>query len=304
MSGQEINEALLNLAKSLSDNRERQQREADLKKQRDSLNAISKSLISVDFDSSRSLDLIKKHIDLYERFLYSEISNFIYNIEDAERKNLLQNIEKILSLCNKDDFRTILKLYDHVNLAINQLSLKQGRKEFQEQFKEHFDQEISPVWEQTKQEIQSASKSISSQLISMVSIFTAIAFVVFGGISSLENIFTNINEASILKLCILGSIWGLCLLGLISLFMRFVLILAKPDHGDTIQNDRVTILVARILIYTLIISLGTYVFINYTGSWLFNWTQTHKQCASIILILLILFAVIISTILVRKNDQS
>ena len=314
MNDQGIREALLDLAKSLPDSRERKQRETDLKKQRESLNAISKSLISVDFNSDRSLDLIKGYIADYGRFLYSEISDFIYNIEDAERKNLLQNIEKILSLCDKDDYGMILKLYDHVNLAINQLSnLKQSEEEFNLRFGGLFKQEIKPIVDRVQgnvhDEIQGESKGIINQLISIVSIFTAIAFIVFGGITSLNNIFRGINKAPILKLCILGSIWGLCLLNLIALFMYFIFKLVKSDEKGIIRNDKVIRTGNIILSIVLTISSALYFVIIYNGSWFHDWIIKNANCMIVVptIAITILFCTILQSIVdhykKRKTDR-
>ena len=59
---------------------------------------------------------------------------------------------------------------------------------------ESFDSSIEPF----KAELE---KEMSAQLLTMVSIFTALAFLVFGGINSLGNIFTN-HQIPILKLII------------------------------------------------------------------------------------------------------
>ena len=64
------------------------------------------------------------------------------------------------------------------------------------------------------------SKEMNVQLISLVAIFTALSFLVFGGISSLDNIFDGAKNIPILKLIVVGSIWGLCCLYLYTLFPK------------------------------------------------------------------------------------
>ncbi|MFW5670184.1 MAG: hypothetical protein ACOCM4_13265 [Acetivibrio ethanolgignens] len=52
----------------------------------------------------------------------------------------------------------------------------------------------------------------------MVGIFTALAFLIFGGISSLDSIFSN-AELPVLKIIIIGSVWGLCIINLVFVFL-------------------------------------------------------------------------------------
>ena len=57
--------------------------------------------------------------------------------------------------------------------------------------------------------------------------FTALAFLIFGGISSLDNLFSEMNNLSILKLVTLGCVWGICILNLIFVFLICV---SKMTH--------------------------------------------------------------------------
>lgn len=59
---------------------------------------------------------------------------------------------------------------------------------------------------------------MNAQLLTMVSIFTALAFLVFGSINSLGSIFSN-HEIPLLKVIIVGCVWGICILNLIFVFL-------------------------------------------------------------------------------------
>lgn len=80
-----------------------------------------------------------------------------------------------------------------------------------EDYKKKFDRSISPF----KEEL---TKDMNAQLLTMIGIFTALAFLIFGGISSLDNIFANI-EFPLFKLLIVGCLWGLCIINLIFVFL-------------------------------------------------------------------------------------
>lgn len=207
------------------------------------------------FNKEDFADKLTKYIEIYERILYTPISNFIYTCyevylpDEAEQlmHNITGNIGSVLKFVNSENYKRkvsnekdsekkkalqdtkkyILKIYDHVNLAINQYhSLKQTddefRTKFDAQFDEAFGKRFDPKFEKefTKKmapEKEKLTKEMNAQLITMVGIFTALAFLIFGGISSLDNLFTN-QSISIPRLMIIGSVWGLCILNLVFVF--------------------------------------------------------------------------------------
>lgn len=250
-----------------------------LSEQKKRMNDICKCLVEEPFSSDKALSLISDYL-LTDRFLYSIVSDFIFKLQNDQRPIYLANVELLLLNCPDKSRESILKLYDHANLAVNQLSsLKQSDEEFNSKFGDLFSDKINPKIDdiekslrgEAKIQIESESKGIFNQLISIVSIFTAIAFVVFGGISFLENIFVNINKVSLLKLCIVGSIWGLCILNLIALFMYFIFKLVKSNENGFIRNDKV-IRTGNILLFCiLIISSILYFLTNYADSWFHDW---------------------------------
>ena len=66
------------------------------------------------------------------------------------------------------------------------------------------------------------SKEMNGQLISLVSIFTALSFILFGGISSLDNIFAGAKDIPVTKLMIVGTFWCFCIMNLVFVFMFFI----------------------------------------------------------------------------------
>ena len=77
------------------------------------------------------------------------------------------------------------------------------------------------------------TKEMNAQLLTMVSIFTALAFLIFGGISSLDNIF-SISGIPLLKIIASGLIWGLCIFNLIYVFLFCV---GKMTHLNFKSTD-------------------------------------------------------------------
>lgn len=189
------------------------------------------------FDEEYVFEKLFDYIKEHDRILYTPISNEIYSCyknreltEETDRTigTISSNMDKLLTYANsanctqriqsfsdeterkqfQDTQKAVLKIWDHINLAQQQYSvLKQSDEEYQQKFENL----INPYKEEM-------TKDMNSQLLTMVSIFTALAFLVFGGISSLDNIFST-QGIPLLKLMCVGSVWGLCILNLIFVFL-------------------------------------------------------------------------------------
>lgn len=118
----------------------------------------------------------------------------------TERINIAANDEKQKLERSR---KVILKMYDHVNLAKRQYNeLKESDDDFEMKFRKSFQSHQVEL-----------TREMSSQLVTLVGIFTAIAFVVFGGISSLDNVFQNgIADIPLLRVMIIGIVWSLCMI--------------------------------------------------------------------------------------------
>lgn len=209
------------------------------------------------------LEELVSYLGKHQRIIYSAISNSIFAIynQNASTKsielkmgNIQTNIskvseyaygkvytEKIKKKEEEDENgakavdmewarEAIIKIQDHINLAQHQCnSLKQTDEEYKEKFRKN----IATFKEDV-------TKEMNAQLITLVSIFTALAFLLFGGISSLENIFSGINTTSILRLMMLGCIWGISLINLVFVFLFCVSKMTKlPFVSNNSQKSTI-----------------------------------------------------------------
>lgn len=186
---------------------------------------------------------------LYDRFLYSKISaSIITEFDDDEVMSLVTNISNVIDHIDEDKnstrdrqiketdfindrvtvsktkFKLLYKLYDHCNLANTQKFAYQNTdativakldNRFEEKFKEKFDNFINP-------KLQDFQKDITTQLVSLVGIFTALSFVIFGGISVLDSLMDNIKTLPVLKVIFVGDLWMICMLNLFMLFTKLI----------------------------------------------------------------------------------
>lgn len=199
------------------------------------MNEICESLL-METEKFKANDFIKKvksYADKNERLLYTNMSNFIFSLDDQEFGIIQSNMDKVIEHIynyndSKDDSigencditkRIILKIWDHINLARRQYILFSQK-----------DDDYQRIVEK-KMEIAEAkiTKEMTIQLISIVSIFTALSFLIFGGMSSLDNIFEGAKDIQITKLIIVGTIWCFCIMNLVFVFLFFVGKLTKMD---------------------------------------------------------------------------
>ena len=115
--------------------------------------------------------------------------------------------------------------------------------------------------------ISEITKEMTQQLVGLIGIFTALSFIVFGGISSLDSIFGAVQETlnerqSVLPVLILADAWAFCMMNLLFGFMYFVIritTLKKPaaeKAANIIQRYPVVFLCNYIILALLVLFSG------------------------------------------------
>jgi len=159
------------------------------------MNGICKSLNwpSDQYQPLKTIESLKKYILKFDRILYSEISGYYFSLSEEGRGNFVSNVEKLLIKCFSDnevpknikDY--VIKIYDHVHLALHQAEKLQSSRE-EDELKHIFATKLEPVKDklenQIEEKVRETQKEIYAQLISLVGIFTAMAFLIFGSISA------------------------------------------------------------------------------------------------------------------------
>lgn len=179
------------------------------------------------FDKDTFIKQLSDYLIEYNRINYSSLSSLIYSNE--EHKNLIgSNLENLVNYTEAPEFdslfdndeqkesvkKIIIKIWDHYNLAEAQMIVLSDEK-----FYEHF----LPERDSITQSIAEEGRKLNKELIAMVAIFTAMSFLIFGGLSSLSNVLsTTIEKLPVLNISIACLVWGLCVYNMIYLFMYLV----------------------------------------------------------------------------------
>lgn len=209
------------------------------------------------------------------RLIYFCVTQYVFANEiEGEKSGFLTNLDSAVELAQQRYvvnekslklYKMALKFKDHVNLAIQQKGLV---NKTQREMRKEVDQIVSP-------RINEMTKEMTSQLVGMVALFTALSFIVFGGISSIDSIMkalqeTTENQESVLPTIIVAIAWAFCMLNLLFAFMYFVIRitrLPKPvdeDAKNVVQRYPV-IFLANYILLAMFMLFGAFWFAECNG---------------------------------------
>lgn len=268
-----------------------------LQRRHDDIKSICKQLSSDSFDVKTTYVAVVVFLMTHKRWLYSDVSSYLFACSEKELSNYISNLDQLqeyayLQLANcpssgeahKKMFEKITasidKLWDHSNLAQTQ---NQSLHDSDETFAARFNKNLIPFRSEFAHEM-------NMQFISLIAIFTALSFLVFGGISSLDNLFTEIGHVPIIELMIVGCIWSICILNLVFVFIYLVAKLTKSSIKSTETEgaplaQRYPFFVWSNYLLVLILAVCCWLyFIDYAnaGGWLLTWSRQHDVLSAII----------------------
>lgn len=321
METKKNNPSKINIKKTVHGNKTQSCKSEVSKNQKDVLSEmvnqihkICQMLNSSDCEIAEVYKLLKIYDEKYHRVLYSAVSDYIFEAKSnvsskkGEDKDIIleYKVSDLVTYAdNQKDLKMkqiTIKLYDHITLAIRQYtSLKQSEEEYREKFKSN----IEPV----KNDL---IRESTSQLLTLVGMFTALAFLIFGGISSLDNLFSGMNNLPILKLVVLGCVWGICILNLIFVFLICVskmthLPFGFSDKTDVSIREKYAIVwLSNLILLTLLLFSAGFLYIDKykLNEWFVQWTKLNPVLFFIVfvLILIILFCAGLYFIFHKKKD--
>ena len=184
---------------------------------------------------------IASYVCKYYRISYASITNHIFSfVKDKPPKdNIVSNFQKLLDfsssldVCKLSDETcklmrrvhiVIFKMWDHVSLAEHQYYvLKQTDAEYEQKFNKHM-----------KKYDENFMQNVNAHMITIVSIFTALAFILFGGVASLDNFFSC--KMGLLKTIVLGCIWAIAMINIVFVFLFCVFRITARNSNKEIPS--------------------------------------------------------------------
>lgn len=258
------------------------------------------------FDDQECANVIEKldrYVCAHKRILYSTISNQIFEIQKSDVTGrvvgyILSNLDALISMeADLDNHsselrKIILKIWDHVNLAQQQYKvLHLSDQEYQEMFKRHMLVEKERLYHE-----------INGHMVTMIGIFTALSFVIFGGINSIETAFSGIEDAPITKLMVIGCVWGFGLLNMVYIFLYCIAKLNDLNfknhtsvNANFVQRYQFIVIPNLVIIGLLVLSLWLYfVSSNNLHEGFVNWFKGGSMC--FVLVSIVIFVVLVRAV--------
>lgn len=193
--------------------------------------------------------LLDDYLTKYSRILYSSFTAYIYRLKsekkDKEIDNMSGNLVSIISSFNveekiEDRQKILLKLYDHISLATRQASTMEVTKEKVDPYilkatetiksqLENLNQDMIAYKERMRADIEAQKDSLMSQMIAIVAIFVGISFVMCGGMSLINDLFTHVDgqPVPLVELICLGCLIGIVMIVVMYCFIMFILSITR-----------------------------------------------------------------------------
>lgn len=233
---------------------------------------LSKKTSDGKFECDVWIKQLKSYVSMSDgRLMYSSISNYIFGKTEEELTTFETNMDSVLHYMEskvmekqedeelRKTYKSVLKFYDHSNLAIQQQKLVSKKRG-------DLEDEVAKI---VTPKISEITKEMTAQLVGMIGIFTALSFVVFGGISSLDSIFgavqeTMENQHTVLPVLILAIAWALCMMNLLFGFMYFII---RITHLKKLTDENAKNLVQRYPVVFLCNYILLALLVLFSGMW-------------------------------------
>lgn len=216
-----------------------------------SINDILKEVTSLDESNSDSyekdISRISSELIMYYdnkgRHLYSEVSAFLYDINEEDLDYIYTNVEKIHEILQDYDKKNnskyakkVLKLEDHIRLELlrfenlkktqekNAIKLSENiakeTKRFDEEIKKYESKfrDLKDNYSNMKNNID----GLNSQIVSVIGIFSAIVITFFGGINFIESVLNSIGKVSKYRFVLGTFIVGFVMFNTIFMLLNFI----------------------------------------------------------------------------------
>lgn len=192
-----------------------------LEKSKQSLREICEYLkSSADvYDPVQSVDQLNQYLSSFskiDRILYSEISSFMFSLNERERASLTTNADRLLQYVLDEEkniseacTKIVIKLYDHAQLVAYQIENAQDI--------------FASGIEAEKVRLEKEIKGIEKEYITILGIFASIVLAFVGNFIFSSSVLQNISQASIYRLLLAIDLLGFIFTTIILMLIRFIL---------------------------------------------------------------------------------
>lgn len=177
-----------------------------------------------EYRPEETVRFIAHHCEGINRLLYSEITSYIYSLDDSDQTAFTVNMEGLLyyALDEENEIplhyqKMIMKMYDHSQLAIYQKSNVKGV----------FVSSIEDTIKDMKQDI----KGIEKEYITILGIFASIVLAFVGNYIFSSSVLQNIAKTNIYRLLLTIDFLGFFFATIILVLVRFILSINNKNEA-------------------------------------------------------------------------
>lgn len=196
---------------------------------RQKINGICTSLKKSceEYSPKKTIESINDYIEAGDRIIYSEITTIVYTMSPEEQGTFNSNLEILMNYALSEDSKTskvmqdtVIRLWDHVHLAMSQLG----------NAKEILEKSTMEVKQSLYDELYKEFKGIEKEYITILGIFASIIISFVAGITFSTSVLENMHSVGIYRLVLVILLIAFVLLNVINLLVRYIFRLNKADN--------------------------------------------------------------------------
>lgn len=197
-----------------------------LRKKQKELSNLLKELSEINSTISNE-EAVERFKNIYSdefRHLYSSLNPTLKVLHESDKiRSLVAKISDIIKFIDENENRNaifvpkIVKLYDHINLELIQFDTQKSLSSELLKTKEEY-KKTKEEYEKSKKEYEKAQ----TQVITILSIFSAIVIAFTGGLSLMSSAFTAIQNSPMVKIIVLVLTAGGMLYNCIFLLLYYI----------------------------------------------------------------------------------
>lgn len=220
------------------------------------------------YDPNETIKAIESYICVsgkLDRMLYSEISSYMFSLEDEDRGIYTTNLDKLMSTtlnqnheANEECQKIILKIYDHSQLALRQI--------------ENTNNIFANSIDEARENLERQMKGIEKEYITILGIFASVILAFVGGMTFSTSVLQNMANVSIYRLVLTIDFLAFIFINAIYVLMEFIFTINGKNDGNTKQPFEVK----RVNKVCLVIGIITVI------AWLFDLEQFQSVFSSIL----------------------
>ena len=187
------------------------------------------------YSPEKTIDSIRDYKNAGERILYSELSNYVYQIPPEMAGTFTTNLESLMKYAldskneiTKDIQDTVIRLWDHCNLALHQI----------DNSKCILERGVSQTKNSLYDELYKEFKGIEKEYIAILGIFASIVIAFVAGITFSTSVLQNLHTSSVYRIVLVTLLIGLVLVNALYGLFYYVNKIVSRNSGPPSTNSQ------------------------------------------------------------------